>query len=255
MKKVVNKLRLIKERVLWGGRLRESLLQKLLLKYYKSKLYRDWGLSPEQPHFFDQRAGLFLVSFDKKVNGFYGFTRGFNASEIIMDGDVLLDIGCGDGFFTKRFFSVKCSQIDAIDIEPTAINAAKTYNNDKKINYILTDAVKTPFPKNNYNVIVWDGAIGHFAADTVHIMLEKISKALHDDGVFVGSESLGIEGADHLQYFATIDSLSSIFKPYFKYVALKSIKYEIPGNIIREEAYWKCSDTPGRIKLSDWKYF
>ncbi len=252
---MVKKLRLLKEKILWGGRTRESIYINLLLKYYKSKIYRDWGLSAEQPHFFDQRAGFFLTGYDQKVAGFYGFTRGFNAAELIRPGDILLDIGCGDGFFTKRFFSKKCSQIDAVDIEPTAIEAAKTYNNDKKINYLLADAVATPFPRNDYDIIVWDGAIGHFAADTIKIMLQKIRSSLKPNGVFVGSESLGQEGHDHLQFFNSIDSMSSLFKPYFNQVALKSIEYEIPGNFNRQEAFWKCSNMPERLTSSDWKYF
>lgn len=255
MKKIKNKLRFIKERILWGGDSRESILIKLLLKYYKSKVYRDWGLSAEQPHFFNQRAGLFIAGFDKKPTGFYGYTRGMSAAEIIVEGDVLLDIGCGDGFFTKSFFSVKCSHIDAIDIEPTAINAGKKYNQDKKINYVLGDATADPFPGNSYDVIVWDGAIGHFASETVKTMLDKIKGALKRDGIFVGSESLGLEGLDHLQFFSSIEKLSMLFKPYFKHVAVKSVKYEIPGNFMREEGFWRCSDSLHRITDSDWKYF
>lgn len=253
MGKIKNNIQLIKEKILWGGSGREAILIKLLLKYYKSKIYRDWGLSTEHPHFFDQQAGFFITGYDKKPTGFYGFTRGFNAAEIIADGDVLLDIGCGDGFFTKRFFSVKCSHIDAIDIEPSAIQAGKKYNNDKKINYVLSDAIASPFPRTDYNVIVWDGAIAHFAGDTIQTMLLKIKKGLKQGGVFVGSEALGLDAGDHLQVFPSLEKLSLLFRPHFRHVALKSVKYEIPGNLIREEAYWRCSDS--LEKITDWKYF
>jgi cyclopropane fatty-acyl-phospholipid synthase-like methyltransferase len=33
----------------------------------------------------------------------------------VREGSRLLDIGCGDGFFTKRFFATRCAHIDTVD--------------------------------------------------------------------------------------------------------------------------------------------
>jgi hypothetical protein len=46
-------------------------------------------------------------------------------------------------------------------------------------------------------------------------MSKKIKKHLKPDGIFAGSESLGVEGHDHPQYFINPESLSYLFKPYF----------------------------------------
>jgi SAM-dependent methyltransferase len=252
--RIKNQIKNLKEQVLWGGKFREFVLIKALLKYYKSRIYRDWSLSKEQPHFFDQRAGLFQVAFGEKSPGFYGYSRGFFAAEIIEEGDILLDIGTGDGFFAKRFFAAKAGWIDAIDIEPTAITAAHTFNRHAKINYILMDATTDPFPREQYDIIVWDGAIGHFNPDTITLMLKKIKRYLKPDGIFAGSESLGVEGHDHLQYFMNLESLSSLFKPYFEFIEVKAARYEIPG-MNRTEGYWRCSNSDKRLKAASWKRF
>ena len=123
----------------------------------------------------------------------------------------MLDIGCGDGFFTKRFFSLKCSRVDGVDIEPSAIQFAMKDNCAENIKYHLLDAVAKDFPEREYNVIVWDGAIGHFSPDTLETMLQKIRAALSQDGIFCGSESLGVEGADHLTRFDSLDDFGKLF--------------------------------------------
>jgi 2-polyprenyl-3-methyl-5-hydroxy-6-metoxy-1,4-benzoquinol methylase len=254
LENVKNKKTYLKERILWGGLLREKILVKLLLKYYNSQIYRDWNLMKQAPHFFAHRAGIFVNLYGDKNYGIHAYYRGFFVSEVIRKNDILLDIGCGDGFFTKRFYAPNCVLIDAVDIEESAIKTANYYHSDDKINYQISDAVKDPFPRL-YDVIVWDGAIGHFAKSTVALILEKIKNGLLDNGIFVGSESLGKEGHDHLQYFSSLEALAELFKPFFKYVNLKSAKYELVGGYMREEAYWRCSNEKERLVNSEWKSF
>jgi 2-polyprenyl-3-methyl-5-hydroxy-6-metoxy-1,4-benzoquinol methylase len=88
-------------------------------------------------------------------------SRGFFVADLLRDGDRLLDIGCGDGFFTNRFFAARCTHIDAIDNDAEAIRAACARHRASNITYALLDAAAQPFPNTRYDVIVWDGAIGH----------------------------------------------------------------------------------------------
>lgn len=242
------------ERIVFGGRLTELILLKLLGMHYRSVFRRDWAWSPEQPHFFSHRIGFFDFIYGDAESSVFPYYRGFFVSELIKDQDRLLDIGCGDGFFTKRFYSKRCSHIDAIDIEPSAIEAATSQNASPKIRYQLRDAVNTPFPSDNYNVVVWDGAMGHFAADTTHTMLAKIVGALAEDGIFAGSESLGFEGHDHLQFFESIQDLDMLFSRHFAYRAYRVINYDTPFSpgMLRQEAYWRCSATPLRMNEAGW---
>ena len=246
----------LKEYILGGGELRESILLKLLGHHYSSVYRREWQFSEEDPHFSNNRVSMFGFVFRGHISGPGSLYRGFFSSEVIRDKDALLDIGCGDGFLTASFFSARCSHVDAIDIEPTAIEAARKHNAADNIDYHLLDAVNQPFPKNEYNVIVWDGALGHFAPATTQHMFEKIAKHLAPDGIFVGSESLGVEGTDHLQFFSSLDDLYSLLKPYFKHIELRSIEYRINVGLsnesLRHEGFWRCSNDPKRLRDSHW---
>lgn len=245
------------ERAVFGGRITEAVLLKLLSIHYRSLFRRDWAWSPEQPHFFSHRIGFFDFIYGNAESSVFPYYRGFFVSELIKDNDRLLDIGCGDGFFTKRFYSRRCSHIDAIDIEPTAIAAATCWNASPKIQYPLRDALNTPFPSDSYNVVVWDGAMGHFAPDTTHAMLAKIFRVLAEDGIFAGSESLGFEGHDHLQFFETIQDLDALFSSHFEYPAYRVIEYDTPFSpgMLRQEAYWRCSAIPLRMNELGWTIF
>lgn len=170
---------------------------------------------------------------------------------------MLLDIGCGDGFFDRRFFAERCRRIDAIEIEPDSIRRAQRDGNGK-IQYHLLDAVNQPFPSEKYDVIVWDAAIGHFSKEGVQPVLQKITPALKEDGVFVGSESLGHEGHDHLQFFETTDDLKRLLTPHFKHVGVRTVEYStaFSGSFGRQEAFWRCAQgrvSPGRgmVRLVD----
>jgi hypothetical protein len=145
-----------------------------------------------------------------------------------------------------------------VDIEPSAINSARLYNHAPNIAYHLLDAVNEPFPSDKYDVIVWDGAIGHFAKETTDLVLAKIQAALKTNGVFVGSESLGFEGSDHLQFFNSLDDLHALFEPYFKFIELRSVEYRTGQGkslFVRQEGYWRCANEETRLRACSWKSY
>lgn len=230
------------ETVLFGGSLRERILIRLLRALYSSQFRRDWlFFNREPPHFYNQRWNGFELTYGAARNP-YVFLRAFLASEVLRDGDRLLDIGCGDGFFANSFFAAKCKHIDAIDVERSAIGIAKRLNQSPKISFHVLDAVRQTFPSECYDVIVWDGAIGHFSEAQFHIVLEKVAHAIAPSGIFVGSESLGEEGSDHLQYFEDKSALSLVFEPYFKHVLIRTAQYRVGEGLLRKEAYWRCAN-------------
>jgi 2-polyprenyl-3-methyl-5-hydroxy-6-metoxy-1,4-benzoquinol methylase len=257
--RVRKQLAYIKELIVAGGRYREKLLIKLLKRHYTGKFRRQWQLGQTQPHFEDNRIFMFNFIFDDSAQhiGFSPFYRGVFSSEVINNGDKILDIGCGDGFFTMRFFSERASRIDALDVEPSAIKTAETYNRATNVHYFLLDAVLQDFPSNNYNVVVWDGAIGHFSIGDIKRVLKKIVEALSPDGIFVGSESLGHEGADHLTVFETMEDVVSLLKLFFQSIQLRQVDYELKwaNGFIRKEVYWRCSKAPKRLHECGWKTY
>src|SRR6266496_364931 len=181
------------EQLIAGGRARERLLLWLLELHYESVFRRQWKwkCGGEEPHFTDHRVRAFRFNYGDRPDSPAFFYRGFFNSELIRSGDHVLDIGCGDGFFSRRFFATKAELVDAIDIDAAAIAAAKRCNKAINVSYHLMDAVNTQFPGTKYDVVVWDGALGHFPAEAMETVLRKILRCLPPDGVFGGSESLG----------------------------------------------------------------
>jgi SAM-dependent methyltransferase len=254
---VARHLRLVKERVLWGGNRRERVLLALLEKHYESLFRRLWASGGEAPHFTNHRIGTFRFGFADDANGPEYFFRGFFSAEVLRRADHVLDVGCGDGFFTKRFFSPRCAGVDGIDIEPSAIEEATRTNSASNVRYHLLDAVNQPFPRDQYDVVVWDGALGHFSGEHTEGMLSKIKRALGPAGVFTGSESLGREeGHDHLQFFDSLADLATLLRRRWRHVQVREVSYPINrGTFMRREGYWRCSDDTGRLSESGWTSF
>jgi SAM-dependent methyltransferase len=241
------------ERAVWGDLRRERLLLALLRRHYESVYRRQWFLAAEPPHYFDHRIGSF--AFATGAGHPYSYYRGFFAGEIVHDGDVLLDIGCGDGFFARRFFAPKCAHVDGIDVDRGAVEHASRLNGAPNITYFLIDAVTDPFPRKRYDVIVLDGALGHFSSAASAVLLGKIREGLAEDGVFVGSESLGTEGHDHLQFFEALPDLASTLAEHFEHVQMRSLRYFIPAGIQRHEAYWRCAASRTRLDEASWREY
>lgn len=241
------------EFLIFGSPLRENILRYILCAYYKSKIRREWFLSVEPPHFSDHISSSALFALDRSHYNPHLFYRAFYSSEIIQNNDLVLDIGCGDGFLTKKFFSFRAGHIDGIDIDPVAIQVAQKRFGASNIKYHLLNAATSDFPLTKYNVIIWDGAIGHFSPEDSAKLLEKIARSLETNGIFCGSESLGTEGSDHLQFFYSLDEILALLKPHFKFVQGKIATYNIGyENYVRTEAYWRCSNSEKMLQNSDW---
>lgn len=249
-----NVIKKFKEQILWGGSWREKILIFLLSRHYRSLFRRIWHLSKKPPLHELQRGEWFSLGFDGRPNSVPGyFARGFYAAECIRPGDRVLDIGCGDGFFSKRFLAQAGAKVDALDIDPQALAAARSCNSDPAVRFFLMDAWREPFPGKDYEVVVWDGALAHFPQEAAHAMLIKIKQALVPGGVFIGSESLGREDHGHLQFFERLKDVENYLRVLFPCTMLREWSYPInSGTGFRKEAFWRCSPTPEGIRRGGW---
>jgi SAM-dependent methyltransferase len=173
---------------------------------------------------------------------------------VIRDGDTVLDIGCGDGFFTARFVAPRCRSVDGVDVDPHAIASARRENAAPNVRYHLQDVVSEPFPGPRYDVIVWDGALGHFTPAESRTVLERIVSALAPEGIFCGSESLGDEGVDHQQFFPDLQSLHGTLAGQFPHLWFREVGYDVGGHA-RREALWRACVSPVRHEETAWRSF
>jgi SAM-dependent methyltransferase len=238
------------------GAHREELLADLFDAHFQIRHRLDWELSKEAPHFYDFRSGVFALGFSDAPPSSHALDRAAVARDSFAEGDCVLDIGCGDGFFTCRFYSDRAGRLDAIDVEEGAIAHALRYNAHPKINYVKCNAVTEPFPSDAYDAVIWNGAIGHFSTTDTAVVLQKIRACLAPPGVFVGSESLGMEGHDHFQFFKDEAAVQALFKPYFRYVATRTVSYTIgqSRNFTRHEVFWRCSDNRETLMRDAWNW-
>jgi len=64
-----------------------------------------------------------------------------------LNGKTVLDLGCGDGFFTKALMKAGAKKVIGIDNSETQIGLAKESQTEKNIEYILGDIYKEELPK------------------------------------------------------------------------------------------------------------
>lgn len=231
------------EAALFGTGARRSLTRSILRKFYDSSFRRKWlWQTSGEPHFTDHDYTFFRLYDGTFGQGVYSLARAMNAAEHVKHGAKVLDIGCGDGGFTKRFLSPKASHVDAVDIEPSAIETANKNNAASNVTFRLLDATSQPLPSTQYDLIVMDGVLGHMAAEPSKALLNKIATALAPGGFFCGSETLGHEGHDHLQFFETESDLRDALST-FEHIDLRTLTYDIAG-IRRREAIWTCRQLP-----------
>ena len=236
------------------GARRETALVGMLDTHFKLRHRLEWELSQEAPHFYDFRSGVFALGFSDMPPSSHTLDRAAMARDSFAEGDRVLDIGCGDGFFTRRFYADRAGRIDAIDVEESAIVHARRYHPHRKINYVKRNAVTEPFPSDAYDAAIWNGAIGHFSTADTAVVLQKIRACLAPSGVFAGSESLGMEGHDHLQFFKDEAAVQALFKRHFRYVVTRTVSYTIgqQRNFTRHEVFWRCSDLRESLLRDAW---
>ena len=66
----------------------------------------------------------------------------------------VLDVACGVGTTSKYLNKKYQSYISGIDIDSNFIETANRNNNNKKINFVVADALHLPFPDNCFDAVI-----------------------------------------------------------------------------------------------------
>lgn len=198
---------------------------------HKLQFLVEWGV--DNPEYFDHEMDLQWLWPSSRIS--FPMERGVWSSFALKSGGRTLDLCCGDGFYTKMFYSLRSESVVAIDFDPEAIRWAKRNHSAKNINYILGD-IRADIPDGPFDTIVWDAAVEHFTEDEIKALMSRIKSVMSSDGVLSGYTIVEPEhGGKHLHQheyeFHDKADLARFFKPHFKHVQVMETVYPTRTNL------------------------
>lgn len=207
--------------------------------YYQQR-FRTIYMGKHPPSWFDHRIDLYA----HWPHNLFWIERGVFPRKYMVEGCSVLDLFCGDGFFSRYFYATIAGHIDAVDKDPAAIEHAKRYHSDPKINFMVFDALSQDFPRSSYDVIVWFEAIEHLHPNDYHKMIPKIKSAIGGEGVLIGSTPLvqtsktGKTNWEHYNEFTSISQLQAFLAQDFSTIIIDVTEYPTIEDGKRVTAYF-----------------
>lgn len=154
--------------------------------------------------------------------------RGVVARQHLPQDGRLLDLCCGDGYYSDVFWSTTAGAIDAVDRDPEALRLARTAHARPNIRFHQLDIVRDPLPGSDYAVVCFFEAIEHLSVEDGLLVLNKIKAALAPGGWLVGStqtvapEERGQGNREHDNEFESLESLEAFVGRVFSRVDMSA---------------------------------
>ncbi len=103
-------------------------------------------------------------------------------TKIEMDSsDIILDLGCGDGLFSRCLLENSKAKVVGIDLSYKRITFAKKKVPDAF--FVIADAEHLPFKNNSFNVLYCNALLHHM--DMVEKIINEISRVIYKDGIII----------------------------------------------------------------------
>ena len=84
------------------------------------------------------------------------------AEAVTFEGRSVLDIGCGDGFSTERFFDEGSPRrMVGLDPAPSAIDVATGRRSDPGLHFVVGDGHRLPWPDDSFDLVLIQGVLHH----------------------------------------------------------------------------------------------
>ena len=178
----------------------------------------EWSF--KNPEYFDHNIDLYFQWRKNRVA--FPMERGVFSSIAIKQNATVLDLCCGDGFYTYYFYSLKSFFITGIDFDKNAIKWANKNHKSANSKFLCGD-IRSNFPEGKFDNIIWDAAIEHFTQDEISELMGKIKTGLGSEGILSGYTVLESgTGHKHLHQheyeFKDKEDLASFLTPFFKNV-------------------------------------
>jgi ubiquinone/menaquinone biosynthesis C-methylase UbiE len=113
---------------------------------------------------------------DRRANYFVELAK-------VKQGEKVLEIGCGTGLFTQKFFDATKAEITAIDISQDLLDEAK--RNLPQVNFKKDDAMKLSFADESFDVVFGSSVLHHLDFKPA---LEEIYRVLKKGGRMIFAE-------------------------------------------------------------------
>lgn len=169
--------------------------------------------------------------------------RGIYSHRWIEYGDTVLDLCCGDGFYPFFFYSTKASAIDAVDINEEALKHARTYHSADNISYYNLNICMNPFPRIQYDSIIWNSAIRRLSIVDMECVFDKIKAALKPGGTFTAYEVFN-ETTEDVDFITkmSLEELVTMLEKRFSHVNhFRTVTRELyDPNVLRTNYYFDC---------------
>jgi 2-polyprenyl-3-methyl-5-hydroxy-6-metoxy-1,4-benzoquinol methylase len=197
----------------------EVVKAKEIIRAYYNKRISDVWAAVDHPVWFDHEIDACLWP-----RNIFWVERGVFGRILMKPGCSVLDLCCGDGYYSDIWFSTIAGSIDACDNDADALRFACQKHANPKINYHRIDILNDSFPRPEYDVITWFEGIEHFSEAHIMHILRKADVALAGDGILIGStpliEPLGagkksITNRQHDREFTSAQDLELVLKNVF----------------------------------------
>jgi len=213
---------------------------------YRFSMLIDWGRNPT-PEWMDHRQDLYWYFHKFRKSSFLerGTLPRVRASVFLDASDPhisrrtvkVLDVCCGDGFYSEFFFSEIASHICFVDLDAEALKRARANARSSdgiRRHYMRLDiekadlksAISSQMPDvldlGGFDVVLFNAAIEHFRDSQLHHIFENIKDVTKPTGFVAGYTLVESEGdpnrfAHHELFFkdeADLKGLLSRFLPY-----------------------------------------
>jgi SAM-dependent methyltransferase len=236
-----------KERCLWFAHKIAWLSRYAANRAHLLVFYLQWALPPS-PEWQDQLTTHYTLW--EILGQPFLAERGAMSLLAIAQDAVVLELCCGEGYYTRFYHAGRAKSVTAVDINPAAIAFAKKYHRAPNVVYLVRDILKE-IPKGEYDAIIWDGAIHYFTPEQIQSLLVELRTRLKPGGILAGW-TLGAarEATDcHHQYaFRSKQDLLRFLTPHFVNATVyESVWEDKPGILAatrRDNLYFFASDGP-----------
>lgn len=223
--------------LVWTARALSSMARRLSSFIHWFQFNVEWGV--DNPEYFDHHLDIHYQW--RKTGNSLPMERGVHNSLAIKRGGRVLDLACGDGFFTSYFYAIHAREIIGVDFDKSALKLARQNRIFPNTRFLLAD-IRNELPEGPFDNIVWDAAIEHFTEPEIIGLMGQIKSRLSKDGILSGYTVTEAEhGEKHLHQheyeFHDKQDLARFLKPHFKNVHVYESDFPTRTNL-----YFYASD-------------